>query len=175
MLSFTAPTRPLARPLASIELAGIGEPEEAGSGATSPIISTASRLRTEVLGICSPARCRWVPRCLSAADQNRVSGPTASLTKGYATLGLFARYAFTEGLALEAGVENLLDKNDGLDLLQSRGASMFRGRAPPGAGRGVWARLGRRSSKVALANAGLLPAWRAGRGAVGCARPNDRC
>ena len=81
----------------------------------------------------------------AAADQNRISGTNSELpAKGYATLGLFARYAFTEGLALEAGVENLLDKRYAPHLAgRSRvGASDVPvGERLPGAGRGVWARL----------------------------------
>ncbi|KAB2917966.1 MAG: TonB-dependent receptor, partial [Dechloromonas sp.] len=135
----------LARPLASIELAG-----------TVSLVRGQRRDIADNLYRIPPANLRlsatWLAGALSlgaevfaAADQNRVSGTNSELpAKGYATLGLFARYAFTEGLALEAGVENLLDKKYAPHLAgRSRvGASDVPvGERLPGAGRGVWARL----------------------------------
>ena len=81
----------------------------------------------------------------AAADQNRVSQTNDELpTDGFAVVGLFARYALHEGLALEAGVENLFDTTYAPHLAgRSRvGASDV----PllerlPGPGRGVWIRL----------------------------------
>lgn len=135
----------LARPLASIELAG-----------TVSLVRGQRRDIADNLYRIPPANLRlsatWLAGALSlgaevfaAADQNRISGTNSELpAKGYATLGLFARYAFTEGLALEAGVENLLDKKYAPHLAgRSRvGASDVPvGERLPGAGRGVWARL----------------------------------
>jgi iron complex outermembrane receptor protein len=46
----------------------------------------------------------------AAADQNRVSQTNSELPGvGYVTIGLFARFSLTDGVALEGGVENLLD------------------------------------------------------------------
>lgn len=81
----------------------------------------------------------------AAADQNNVSRSNDELPgEGFATIGVFARYALGEGLALEAGVENLLNELYAPHLAgRSRvGASDV----PllerlPGPGRGVWARL----------------------------------
>jgi iron complex outermembrane receptor protein len=135
----------LARPLASIELAG-----------TVSLVRGQRRDIADNLYRIPPANLRlsatWLAGALSlgaevfaAADQNRISGTNSELpAKGYATLGLFARYAFTEGLAIEAGVENLLDKKYAPHLAgRSRvGASDVPvGERLPGVGRGVWARL----------------------------------
>ena len=90
----------------------------------------------------------WATRDLSfgaevfaAADQNRVSKTNGELVgDGYATVGLFARYAATEGLAIETGVENLLDERYAPHLAgRSRvGASdVPLGERLPGPGRGV--------------------------------------
>jgi len=81
----------------------------------------------------------------AAADQNRVSQTNSELAgDGYATLGFFARYALIESIAIEAGVENLLDEEYAPHLAgRSRvGASdVPLGERLPGPGRGVWARL----------------------------------
>ncbi len=81
----------------------------------------------------------------AAADQNRVSQTNSELPgEGYATLGVFARYALLESIAIEAGVENLLDEEYAPHLAgRSRvGASDVQlGERLPGPGRGVWARL----------------------------------
>lgn len=81
----------------------------------------------------------------AAADQDRVSQTNGELAgDGYATIGLFARYALTNALAIEAGVENLLDEAYAPHLAgRSRvGASDVPvGERLPGPGRGVWARL----------------------------------
>jgi iron complex outermembrane recepter protein len=81
----------------------------------------------------------------AAADQNRVSQTNGELAgDGYATIGLFARYALTDALAIEAGVENLLDEAYAPHLAgRSRvGASDVPvGERLPGPGRGVWARV----------------------------------
>lgn len=62
----------------------------------------------------------------------------------YATVGVFARYGLGEGVALEAGVETLLDEQYARHLAgRSRvGASdVPLGERLPGPKRGVWARL----------------------------------
>jgi iron complex outermembrane receptor protein len=133
------------RPLASLELAG-----------TASIVRGQRRDIADDLYRIPPANLRlsatWTAGRLAlggelfaAADQNRVSLTNSELPgDGYATVGLFARYALTEGLAIEAGVENLLDEEYAPHLAgRSRvGASDV----PllerlPGPGRGVWARL----------------------------------
>ncbi len=133
------------RPLASIELAG-----------TVNFVRGQRRDIADVLYRIPPANLRfsatWATDRLAlgaevfaAADQNRVSLTNDELPgEGYATIGLFARYSFDEGLALEAGVENLFDEAYAPHLAgRSRvGASDV----PllerlPGPGRGVWARL----------------------------------
>ena len=81
----------------------------------------------------------------AAANQPKVSRTNdEERGEGFAVVGLFARYAFTEALALEAGVENLFDELYAPHLAgRSRvGASDV----PllerlPGPGRGVWTRL----------------------------------
>ena len=81
----------------------------------------------------------------AAADQDRISATNDELPgEGFATIGLFGRFSLDERLALEAGVENLLDETYAPHLAgRSRvGASDV----PllerlPGPGRGVWARL----------------------------------
>ena len=81
----------------------------------------------------------------AAADQNRVSQTNGEEPgDGYATVGLFARYAVSEAIAIEAGVENLFDAVYAPHLAgRSRvGASdVPLGERLPGPGRGVWARL----------------------------------
>lgn len=135
----------VARPLANLELAG-----------TASIVRGQRRDIADDLYRIPPASVRlsatWATGDLSlgaelfaAVDQNRVSLTNSELPgDGYATLGLFARYAFTEGLAIEAGVENLTDEGYAPHLAgRSRvGASdvpLFE--RLPGPGRGVWARL----------------------------------
>ena len=135
----------VARPLANLELAG-----------TASIVRGARRDIADDLYRIPPANLRlsatWATGALSlgaevfaAADQNRVSQTNGELPgDGYATLGLFARYAFSEGLAIEAGAENLLDERYAPHLAgRSRvGASDVPvGERLPGAGRGVWARV----------------------------------
>ena len=135
----------VARPLANLELAG-----------TASFTRGQRRDITDDLYRIPPASLRlsatWDAGDLSlgaevfaAADQNRVSLTNSELPgKGYATLGLFSRYAFAEGLAIEAGVENLLDARYAPQLAgRSRvGASdVPAGERLPGPGRGVWVRL----------------------------------
>jgi iron complex outermembrane receptor protein len=133
------------RPLASLELAG-----------TASVVRGQRRDIADDLYRIPPANLRlsatWATGALSlgaevfaAADQDRVSQTNGELAgEGYATVGLFARYGFGEGLAIEAGVENLLDEEYAPYLAgRSRvGASdVPLGERLPGAGRGVWARL----------------------------------
>lgn len=81
----------------------------------------------------------------AAADQDRVSLTNDELAgDGFAVVGLFGRYAFSDGLALETGVENLFNAEYAPHLAgRSRvGASdVAVGERLPGQGRGVWARL----------------------------------
>ena len=81
----------------------------------------------------------------AAADQNRVSQTNSEESgEGYATIGLFARFAISERMAVEGGVENLLDAAYAPHLAgRSRvGASdVPLGERLPGPGRGVWTRL----------------------------------
>ena len=59
-------------------------------------------------------------------------------------VGLFGRYAFSDGLAIEAGAENLFDKRYAPHLAgRSRvGASDVPvSERLPGPGRGIWARI----------------------------------
>ena len=81
----------------------------------------------------------------AAADQNRVSH-TNSEARGdrYTTVGLFARLTLNDALAIEGGVENLLDERYAAHLAgRSRvGASDVPiGERLPGPGRGGWLRL----------------------------------
>jgi iron complex outermembrane receptor protein len=81
----------------------------------------------------------------AAADQNSVSQTNSEEPgDGYATIGLFARFAMSDRLAIEGGVENLLDEEYAPHLAgRSRvGASdVPLGTRLPGPGRGVWTRL----------------------------------
>ncbi len=81
----------------------------------------------------------------AAADQNDVSSFNGEEpAQSYAIVGLFARYGLGEGVAIEAGVENLFD-----EFYQPHLAGRSRFGASdvplfdrlPGPGRGVWARL----------------------------------
>ncbi|AOL24684.1 TonB-dependent receptor protein [Erythrobacter litoralis] len=81
----------------------------------------------------------------AAADQNEVSAfNEEEPSDSFAVVGLFARYGIADGLALEAGVENLFD-----EFYQPHLAGRNRFGASdvplfdrlPGPGRGVWARL----------------------------------
>lgn len=135
----------VARPLANLELAG-----------TASIVRGERRDIADDLYRIPPANLRlsatWASDRLAlgaelfaAADQTRVSQTNSELPgDGFATLGLFGRLSLTEGLAIEAGVENLLGEEYAPHLAgRSRvGASDV----PllerlPGPGRGVWARL----------------------------------
>lgn len=133
------------RPLANIEVAG-----------TASFVRGARRDIADDLYRIPPANLRlsatWSDERLAlgaevfaAADQNRVSQTNGELAgDGYATIGLFARYALTGTLAIEAGVENLLDAAYAPHLAgRSRvGASDVPvGERLPGPGRGVWARV----------------------------------
>jgi iron complex outermembrane receptor protein len=82
---------------------------------------------------------------VAAADQNRVSQSNdEEASDGYAVVGLFGRYRFADGLAIEAGVENLLDTEyqPHLSGRSRAGASDVPvGERLPGAGRGGWVRV----------------------------------
>lgn len=133
------------RPLASLELAG-----------TASVVRGERRDIADDLYRIPPANLRlsatWATGDLllgaevfAAADQNRVSLTNSEPpSDGYITLGLFARYAFSEGLALEAGIENLTDEAYAPHLAgRSRvGASDVPvGARLPGPGRGAWVRV----------------------------------
>lgn len=81
----------------------------------------------------------------AAADQPKVSRTNDEQRgEGFAIVGLFARYGLNDSLALEAGIENLLDELYAPHLAgRSRvGASdVALLERLPGPGRGVWARL----------------------------------
>lgn len=133
------------RPAANLELAG-----------TASLVRGQRRDIADDLYRIPPANLRlsatWATGALSvgaevfaAADQNRVSQTNGELAgDGFATVGLFARYALGEGVAIEAGIENLLDEQYAPHLAgRSRvGASdVPLGERLPGPGRGVWARI----------------------------------
>ncbi|MEQ8772117.1 MAG: TonB-dependent receptor, partial [Erythrobacter sp.] len=81
----------------------------------------------------------------AAASQNKVSAFNGEApSESFAVVGLFARYGFADGLALEAGVENLFDEFyqphlAGRNRFGASDVPMFE--RLPGPGRGVWARL----------------------------------
>lgn len=81
----------------------------------------------------------------AAADQNDVSAFNGEeRANSYAIVGLFARYGLTEGLAIEAGIENLLDTFyqphlAGRNRFGASDVTLFD--RLPGPGRGVWARV----------------------------------
>lgn len=85
---------------------------------------------------------------LVAGDQDRVSASNDEQpSDGYAVLGLFGRYAISDGLAIEAGIENLFDAEYQPHLAgRSRvGASDVQlGDRLPGAGQGGWLRFNAR-------------------------------
>lgn len=80
-----------------------------------------------------------------AARQHHVSTSNGEApTDGYATIGLFARYAFAESIAIESGVENLFNAQyqPHLSGRNRFGASDVPLDARlPGAGRGGWIRV----------------------------------
>jgi iron complex outermembrane receptor protein len=133
------------RPLAQVELAG-----------TASLVRGQRRDVSDDLYRVPPANLRlsavWANGKLSlgaelfaAAAQDRVSVSNSEQpSDSFATVGLFARYAFAEGLALEAGVENLLDERYAPHLAGRNrvGASDVPvGDRLPGAGRGGWVRV----------------------------------
>ena len=133
------------RPLANLELAGT---ESIVRGARRDIVDDLYRIPPANLRLSAT----WATGDLSlgaevfaAADQNRLSQTNGELVgDGYATVGLFARYAVIEGLAIETGVENLLDERYAPHLAgRSRvvASDVPLGERLPGPGRGVWARL----------------------------------
>ena len=133
------------RPLRRIELAG-----------TASFVRGQRRDMADDLYRISPANLRlsatWASERLAfgaelfaATDQDQVSLTNDELPgDGFAVVGLFARYSFDKRLALEGGVENLLNEAYAPHLAgRSRvGASDV----PllerlPGPGRGVWVRM----------------------------------
>ncbi|MDC8754653.1 TonB-dependent receptor [Erythrobacter sp. sf7] len=133
------------RPLARVELLG-----------TASLVRGQRRDMSDDLYRVPPVNLRlsavWAKEKLSlgaelfaAAAQDRVSVSNGEQpSESFATLGLFARYALGEGLAVEVGVENLLDESYAPHLAgRSRvGASdVSVGERLPGAGRGGWVRV----------------------------------
>ncbi len=133
------------RPVANLELAG-----------TASFVRGQRRDIADDLYRIPPANLRlsatWATGALSlgaevlaAADQNRVSQTNSELSgDGFATVSMFARYALKEGLAIEAGIENLLNERFAPHLAGRNrvGASDVPvGERLPGPGRGVWARV----------------------------------
>ena len=133
------------RPLAQVELSG-----------TASVVRGQRRDVTDDLYRVPPANLRlsavWANERLllgaelfAAAAQERVAESNGEdPSQAFATIGLFARYALTEGLAVEAGVENLFDEAYAPHLAgRSRvGASDVPvGERLPGPGRGGWVRV----------------------------------
>ena len=89
--------------------------------------------------------CHSARNCSQQPQQDRVSLSNDEETSdAYAIVGLFGRYRVTEAIAVEAGIENLLDEEYQPHLSgRSRvGASDVPvGERLPGAGRGGWVRL----------------------------------
>ena len=85
---------------------------------------------------------------LTAAKQDKVSASNDEQpSDGYAVVGLFGRFAVSEAISIEAGVENLFDTEYQPHLAgRSRvGASdVVPGERLPGAGQGGWVRLNAR-------------------------------
>ena len=82
---------------------------------------------------------------IAAAGQERVSvSNDEEPSESYAVVGLFARYAVSDGIAIEAGVENLFDTfyQPHLAGRNRAGASdVPLGERLPGAGQGGWVRV----------------------------------
>lgn len=85
---------------------------------------------------------------VAAAEQDKVSlSNDEEASDGYAVVGLFARYAFSEAIGIEAGVENLFDAEYAPHLAGRNrvGASdVAIGERLPGAGQGGWVRFNAR-------------------------------
>jgi len=133
------------RPLAQVELSG-----------TASLVGGKRRDVDDDLYRVPPANLRlsavWANERLAlgaelfaAAAQERVSVTNdEEPSEAFATIGLFARYALADGLALEAGVENLFDERYAPHLAgrNRAGASdVPLGERLPGAGRGGWLRV----------------------------------
>lgn len=135
----------VARPLDSLELAGTASFVRGQRRDIADDLYRIPPANLRLSATWSSDRLALGAEVFAAADQNRVSQTNDELAgDGYATLGLFARYALTKALAIEAGVENLLDESYAPHLAgRSRvGASdVPLGERLPGAGRGVWARV----------------------------------
>ena len=93
-----------------------------------------------------PGRFTLGAEAIAAARQGKVSATNSELpSKGYAVFGLFGEMRLADRVMLAAGVENLFDTlyRPHLSGLSRVGASDVPvGTRLPGAGRGVWARLG---------------------------------
>lgn len=80
----------------------------------------------------------------AAADQDRVSLSNDETTsEGYVVVGLFGSFAVSDGITLDAGVENLFDGYyqphlSGVNLVGASDVAL--GERLPGPGRGVWIR-----------------------------------
>ena len=133
------------RPVTSIELAGTASFTRGQRRDIADDLYRVPPANLRVSATWSADRLALGAELFAAADQDRVSRTNDELAgNGFAVVGLFARYAFSDGLALEAGVENLFDEQYAPHLAgRSRvGASDVPvGERLPGPGRGVWARL----------------------------------
>lgn len=133
------------RPFASLELAGTASLVRGQRRDIADDLYRIPPANLRLSATWSTDRLALGAELFAAADQNRVSQTNSELTgDGYAAVGLFVRYAVDDGLAIETGVENLLDEEYAPHLAgRSRvGASdVPLGERLPGPGRGVWARL----------------------------------
>lgn len=145
------------------ELIGVDVDFDMSIGASVRVEGTASYVRAkrrdtaDNLYRVAPANGRlavlWQPdpvtlgaEVIAAARQGTVSATNSEApSKGYAVVGLFAEARLASGVTLAAGVENLFDTlyRPHLAGLNRVGASDVPvGSKLPGAGRGVWARVG---------------------------------
>lgn len=133
------------RPAASIELAGTASVTRGQRRDIADDLYRIPPANLRISATWSDGRVALGAELFAAADQNRVSRTNDEIAgDGFAVVGLFARYAFSDGLAFEAGVENLFDAEYAPHLSgRSRvGASDVPvGERLPGPGRGLWARL----------------------------------
>lgn len=133
------------RPVAQVELSGTASFVRGQRRDVDDDLYRVPPANLRLAAVWSDDRLALGAELFAAAAQKRVSVSNDEQTTGsYATLGLFARYALSEGLAIEAGAENLLDEAYAPHLAgRSRvGASdVAVGERLPGAGRGGWVRV----------------------------------
>lgn len=133
------------RPVAQVELSGTASLVRGQRRDVSDDLYRVPPANLRLAAVWANDRLALGAELFAAAAQERVSVSNGEQPTGsFATLGLFTRYALAEGLALEAGVENLLDERYAPHLAgRSRvGASDVPvGERLPGAGRGGWVRV----------------------------------